>query len=208
MVEDYLVGDADEPSWVEDNVTFVSDTFIDNVVIGDLVELPDYVTRGENVSFQGNQVDMGFQMIDTHAYFKEEIHLQGQRQPNHVKMSQPKEVRFEVTITADSEHVGEPAQLLIVAGRKPSTEPNATYYHMRQGSAKWLHWDDDILEQLQPAQDLGALPKKPFKVLIYEGDLSHLPGEFWVYVGYQLNKNKNIVYNGKELIHFLVEAQE
>lgn len=208
MVEDYLVGDADEPSWVEDNVTFVSDTFIDNVVIGDLVELPDYVTRGENVSFQAVQVDMGFQMVDTRTYFKEEIHLQGERQPNHVKLSQPKEVRFEVTITADSDHVGEPAQLLIVAGRKPSSEPNATYYYMRQGNAKWLHWDDDILEQLQPAQDLGPLPNKPFKVLIYDGDLSHLPGEFWVYVGYQLNKNKDIVFNGKELIHFLVEAQE
>jgi len=208
LVEDYLVGDATEPSWVEDNVTFVTDTFIDNVVIGEHVQLPDYVTRGENVSFQALQIDMGFQMIDTRTYFKEEIHLQGQRQPNHVKLSQPKEVRFEVTITADSEHVGEPAQLLIVAGRQPSTEPNATYYHMRQGSAKWVNWDDDILEQLQPAQDLGALPKKPFKVLIYEGDLSHLPGEFWVYVGYQLNKNKNIVYNGKEIIHFLVEAQK
>jgi hypothetical protein len=101
-------------------------------------------------------------------------------------------------VFAAAEDVGQLADLMIVAGYTP-TDTTETLYFMRQGSA-WLAWDGQI-DRLTTASSLSALPEQ-LEVIVYEGELTTMPGTFIVYVGYLSRGLLN--FNGTQPLKFVV----
>ena len=73
---------------------------------------------------------------------------------------------------------------------------------MRVGKS-WKAWNGEIAH-LEAATQYERLPKK-IEVLIFEGDLSELLGEFTIYSGYHLETEQSIIFNSESPIKFSVE---
>lgn len=79
-----------------------------------------------------------------------------------------------VTITVDSNDVGNPGRIVVLASL------NGTWY-MREG-ADWKPWNG-VIADLAPAETIASLAETE-TVNVVTG-LSGLPGEYKVFVGYQ-----------------------
>jgi len=105
-----------------------------------------------------------------------------------------------MTLTVDPKHVGLAADILIVAFYDKA-DSQETQFLLRDAQ-EWVTWDGADISGLPAAAHYQGAKQK--EILIYEGDLSHLPGEFKVLVGYRL-KEGSVIFNGKRPLHFFVE---
>ncbi len=103
-------------------------------------------------------------------------------------------------VRIDSLHVGQPANILIVATYQPA-DSGDLYSYVRQGYL-WFPWDGK-LSSLVPAAHYHQLPKT-MEIPIYLGNLANLPGKFQVFVGYHLLDENVIIFNGLDPVQVTV----
>ncbi|EDN71532.1 conserved hypothetical protein [Beggiatoa sp. PS] len=146
-------------------------------------------------------IDAVGNLIESNACFVGKVSLQGILQSNDRQLTrrESQTLRVSARIQVAPEHVAQPAEILLVGAYSPSKAETMFYTRDEQ---TWFMWDEQI-SHLIIAQEHPVLPEI-VDVFIFEGDLSFMPGEFTVYVGYRLLENGTIIYNGFEPIHFLV----
>jgi len=146
-------------------------------------------------------IDAVGHLIESNACFVGKVSLQGILQSNDRQLTrrESQTLRVSARIQVAPEHVAQPAEILLVGAYSPSKAETMFYTRDEQ---TWFMWDEQI-SHLIIAQEHPVLPEI-IDVFIFEGDLSFMPGEFTVYVGYRLLENGTIIYNGLEPIHFFV----
>jgi hypothetical protein len=148
---------------------------------------------------QGSAIDMATtESVATTAQFNSYVTTLLSGSGNDLTIAAIDTVKVAVDVFAAPEDVGQLADLMIVAGYTP-TDTAETLYFMRQGSA-WLAWDGQI-DRLTTASSLSALPEQ-LEVIVYEGELTTMPGTFIVYVGYLSRGLLN--FNGTQPLKFVV----
>jgi uncharacterized repeat protein (TIGR01451 family) len=147
-----------------------------------------------SVNAQGNPI------ADSQACFTNILRIGEKRQPNHRRLTyaEAQTLYLSVEATIEPAHLGKAADILLLAGRS-TTLKNANYVRNEQ---TWYQWDEQF-SSLPSAQYYPKLPEK-IEVFIFEDDLSFAPGEYTVFVGYRLEEDDTIVYNGTEPLHFFV----
>ena len=200
-----IIGDSLEPALLED-LTVMSGSNLDNVIIGPNVEIAKNVTLGTGVEFvlPGVGINKDGKMISSQTGFLNRIRIKNQRHANGVKLTtvQVEELQIEEQLFVDTKHVGQSAEILIVAYHKTVTK---TTSYMRVGK-NWKVWNGEIA-RLEAATPYEALAER-MTIPIFEGDLSGLPGDFTVYSGYRLETEQSIVFNGESPLKFAVKSKE
>jgi len=197
-VQGYLIGlDAVAPAHVA-NIRLAPCTVIDNVILGKQVSYLEEKTPER----QGLRINTRGKIADSQACFTGQIRSSGKLQHNDVRLSQKQaqNVHLTMTLTVDPKHVGLAADILIVAFYDKA-DSQETQFLLRDAQ-EWVTWDGADISGLPAAAHYQGAKQK--EILIYEGDLSHLPGEFKVLVGYRL-KEGSVIFNGKRPLHFFVE---
>jgi hypothetical protein len=146
--------------------------------------------------------ETGISLTDTHSCFNIELMTETVVQANHSELThqQAKEITIAGRITVAPEHVGQPADLLMVITYK--TE-DFTLDLMRTADNQWLLWENKAIDQLISASHIVQLPESIENIEIYSGDASQTPAEFLVMLGYRLS-NGHIIYSGLDPLHFYV----
>ncbi|EDN69944.1 hypothetical protein BGP_1408 [Beggiatoa sp. PS] len=146
------------------------------------------------VNAQGNSID------NSQTCFTSILRIGEKRQPNHRRLTYAEAQTLNLSVEAiiDPAHLGQAADILLLAARS-TTLRDASYVRNEQ---TWSQWDEQI-SSLPSAQYYPKLPEK-IEMFIYQDDLSFAPGEYTVFVGYRLEDDDTIVYNGNEPLHFWV----
>ena len=202
ILREIIIGDPLYPALLED-LTVVSGNYLDNVIIDPQVEIAENVTLGAGVEFvlPGVAIDKDGKMINSQTGFLSLMRTENQRHANGVKLTtvQVEELQIEEQLFVETKHVGQSAEILIVAYHKTATK---TTIYMRVGES-WKRWNGEIA-RLEAATQYEALAER-MTIPIFEGDLSGLPGDFTVYSGYRLETEQSIVFNGESPLEFSVE---
>jgi hypothetical protein len=129
--------------------------------------------------------------------------------PRRFTSTEAQNTRVTATVHLDPEDIGKTAEIFLV-GKHTDLNGETTLYFRddSRDQSSWDRWNGQItpippFTQIPPSQYYPQLPGV-IDIFIYEGDLSKMPGEFTVYVGYQLPDN-TIIYNGLDPIHFWVD---
>jgi len=115
------------------------------------------------------------------------------------QIAQADDVFVTGTITVDSNHIGQKADIIVV-GIYISNHFTGVY--MRYNTV-WQEWRTMEMADLLPAQENIEL-SATMEVPIFNGKFQTMPGSYKVYVGYRLNSNNDIIYSGQP-IEFTVE---
>jgi hypothetical protein len=197
-----IIGDPLYPAFLEE-LTVFSGSHLDNVIIGRHVELAKNVSMGAGVEFftRGVSINKPGQFLSTQSDFWGNIRADEKRHANGVKLTRrlASTLQIEERLFVETKHVGQSAELLIVAYHKTVSKTTA---YMRVGES-WKAWNGEIAH-LEAATQYEHLPKK-MEVPVFEGDLSELLGEFTVYSGYRLETEQSIIFNGDSPLKFSVE---
>ncbi len=188
-----IIGDADAPALLE-NMIVVADSLLENVIIGDNVTLPDGVQLGAGVQFANGSValeqvvsqpemaatgliiDPGGQLeLEYEARFIGEIRTSDDRlQSNQVLLSysQVDSLKLSVKITVAGRHVGEKAELLMVAMHRD-------FNRAADSKRVWNNWQlwDDQISSLKPVKTYQKLPAASFEVEVYQGRLTDIAAQ-------------------------------
>ena len=214
-----IKGDADAPALIE-HVRIVSNSCLDNVILGDGVYLPDDVELGDNVkrlfkkpeeeTSEEDETALKFyppewKMVSSPAEFKGQVTVCGNVRSRHTLLSQQeaKSIGISSTLNVESAHLGQPAELVVVAKHQPNAYESV--YYMRVGQQTWQRWDEKITSLL-PAGDLGTLSDKTITIPVFSGGLQNIRGELTIYLGYRLKSDGTIVFNGLSNIHFYIDT--
>lgn len=140
------------------------------------------------------------QSVNSQACFLGKLSIDEVLQPNHPMLTpqQAQTLRISTLIRISPEHVGKTAEILLV-GIHNSLIDEA---HYTRKERPWYQWDNK-LSSLTRAQFHPQLPEI-VNVFIFEGDLSAMPGEFTVFVGYRLLEDNTVIYNGLEPLNFVI----
>jgi 6-phosphogluconolactonase (cycloisomerase 2 family) len=107
-------------------------------------------------------------------------------------------IRGEIDVAA--EHVGQPAELLVVAAWHPLDSLDPEHYFMQDDQGHILPWNLN-LAQLVTAQAAVTLTSTQ-KINLYTGFLKH--GQIRLFFGYQL-PDEVIVFNGEQAVELVVK---
>jgi hypothetical protein len=121
----------------------------------------------------------------------------GKIQTNHATLSpaQAKNVRLSMRVWIAPEHVGKAAEFIIIALHNTDSQ----LLEFTRDEQRWILWNN---QHLTSAQYHPQLPEI-VDVFIFAGDLSALPGDYTIYLGYRLNDD-TIIYNGAKPLHFFI----
>lgn len=229
-----IIGDPNAPALLE-NVIISAGSSLEHVIIGDNVTLANDVKLGAGVQFANPPADAQpviappqptcFKITPNGQFqplyqgeFQGSIHTGDEMLSNHAMLtySQAESLQLSTTIAVLPEHVGQPAELLIVAIHQDDNR-GADSMRVLQD---WKPWDNQI-KHLKVAKVYQQLPEI-LEELLYQGDLANIAaeftlmsnghllsftdtaGEYTIYVGYRLTDG-TIIFNGVEPIHFFVE---
>jgi len=176
---------------------------------------PRSVTRTQGLNFVGNstgelqvcddalQINTQTSSSFNQACFTSRISVNGISQPNHQSLTnkEARNLRVSALVKVAPEHVGKAAEIVLVGMYNTLTNKKTQYTRNEQ---IWRVWDEQIGD-LTTAQSHPQLPEL-VDIFIFEGDLSAMPGEFTVFVGYRLLDDTVVIYNGLQPIHFFVMA--
>ncbi|MDM8559296.1 hypothetical protein [Candidatus Parabeggiatoa sp. HSG14] len=145
------------------------------------------------------EIDVKGNSMDSQACFIGKLSINGVLQSNHHALTRAEAQNFRLSawILVPPKHLGEVVDILLV-GVHTTSIGEAFYTRDEQ---RWRMWNSQI-SGLTTAQEHPDLPEIT-DVFIFKGDLSAMPGEFTIFIGYRL-KNGHIVFNGLEPIHFFV----
>jgi len=134
----------------------------------------------------------------TTTCFISKLSSYGKSETNHAIFSptQAKNIRLSTQVWIAPEHVGKTAEFLIVAIHNADSQ----LLEFTRDEQQWMPWNKQL--NLTSAQYHPQLPQI-VDVFIFSGDLSTLPGEYTIYVGYRLDDD-TIIYNGSEPLHFFI----
>ena len=155
------------------------------------------ITVTENTSNNGIGMNTQGKSLTTKAHFVGLITNRQGGDKNVPVVSQNDTIFVTFTIKVDSEHIGQPADIIMVG---KYTTNDTSYYFMRN-SDQWEPWDKNMA-RLVAAVEKPTLPAC-IELPAFEGGLKNMPGDFTAYVGYRLNEGK-IFFNG-EPVNFTVE---
>jgi|GEM_PF-1531417 len=228
-----IIGDVDGPALLE-SLTIPAGSYLENVIIGDNVRVAKNVTLGPGVTYLNEPVNNeapevvatavrinpnGDIQVDPNADFISRILTSDDKKYQNQAMltySQVELLKLAMTITVHFEHVGQMAELLMVALYKDNTR-EADY--MRDGKNKWQFWDEKI-SHLVPTKTEQLLGES-LSISVYKGDLTDIApemtfmsnghllsledvaGEYQFYVGYKV-ADGTLLYNLAP-IHLFVE---
>ena len=228
-----IIGDVDGPALLE-SLTIPAGSYLENVIIGDNVRVAKNVTLGPGVTYLNEPVNNeapevvatavrinpnGDIQVDPNADFISRILTSDDNKYQNQAMltySQVELLKLAMTITVHFEHVGQMAELLMVALYKDNTR-EADY--MRDGKNKWQFWDEKI-SHLVPTKTEQLLGES-LSISVYKGDLTDIApemtfmsnghllsledvaGEYQFYVGYKV-ADGTLLYNLAP-IHLFVE---
>ncbi len=120
----------------------------------------------------------------SYAYFAGNVRTESGREGNPLEVSPRERVEISATVHVDTRHIGQSADLLMVAIR---SDGESTRF-----SQDWNRWEGQLSQPLTPVQ-AGVQLAEIVEISIYQGELA--PGEYTVYTGYRL-MDGTIVYNG------------
>jgi hypothetical protein len=104
-------------------------------------------------------------------------------------------------IHLDPSHVEKSANIYMVALYQ---HDNQQIEYTRNGQT-WQIWDNS-LDSLQSAKYIDELTEI-VNIKIYNGYLKNMPGDFTVYLGYQLDGEDDIIFNGIAPVHFAITKE-
>jgi uncharacterized repeat protein (TIGR01451 family)/uncharacterized repeat protein (TIGR02543 family) len=165
--------------------------------IGDSGEGGDGLENGCDANALG--INALGQAVQTQACFASKISTsQGQR-PNHTMFTQEEAQNLDTSayVIVDPEHIGQPADLLLVRVHTTLTDEERLMYD----DQNWVYWDDQVAS-LSSSLHVQELPDV-VEIPIEEGNLSSLPGELHYFVGYRLSDG-TIIHNGLGPVHFFI----
>ena len=233
-LKDRIIGDAKKPA-ILTNLNIVAGSYLENVIIGKNVYLPDDVELGPNVT-QLKEPETEIEILPTallidknlgvhdlfNSSFTPNIKTGRFTYPNHAILTfeEAKQLELSTTIKVLPEHISKSADMLVVVEHKDRDNPERNSIKVLE-PPKWNSWDNDIfsLKSMQHYQQLPLSLKLP----IYSGDLNDIvekvsfmsnghrlfltdtSGEYNFYIGYRLPDN-SIVYNGPEPLHLFVDT--
>jgi acetyltransferase-like isoleucine patch superfamily enzyme len=228
-----IVGDAQSPALLE-NVTIPAGSYLENVIIGDNVDRSKNVTIGPGVTYLNEPSEStesevvetallihpnGDVQVEPNTHFMSGImDRDGSMYLNQAMLtySQAEFVTLATQISVLPEHIGQTADLLMVALYEDK-DRKANY--MRVGQ-EWLPWDNQI-SSLGASETQAALPDS-LSLWVYQNDLTNIApkvtflsnghllsledvaGEYQFYVGYRV-ADGTLVFNGLAPIHLFVE---
>ena len=229
-----IIGDAKKPA-ILTNLNIVAGSYLENVILEKNVYLPDDVKLGSNVTIYKEPeaeieilptallIDKNLNIYDLFdSSFTPNIKTGKFTYPNHAILTfeQAKQLELSTTIKVLPEHIGKPADILVVVEHKDRDNPERNSIKVLE-PPKWNNWDNNIfsLKSMRHYQQLPLSLKLP----IYTGDLNDIAekvsfmsnghrlfltdtsGEYNFYIGYRL-PDKSIVYNGPEPLHLFVDT--
>ena len=209
-----------------ESVTIRSESVISNVVIGEHVVFEDEVRLGENVSFSVHERYMethhiealpdltGLAAIDKFGYGISTLaKLQGGTRLGGIKGSNGESYRRQKTfkgherekvevfgnVLTDVRHVGQKADILVVAAYTPPGALSPTFYRLNQ-EGRPLIWEGAMSSLIPFRANVSLAPVMP--VQIWNKPLDIL-GKVQVYLGYRLKGSGELVYSQAEVIEMV-----
>lgn len=181
--------------WVRvTNATGQLDSIAATITVGDTPLPPDPV-----VPTNGIGLDTTYHPITTTANFTGLV-TKSLEEPTHLaRITQSDDVFITNTITVDPQHIGQKADILIVA----IYVTNSFMGIYMRNDAVWEEWHDWDIAQLTAAQANITLTNT-IEIPIFFGNFAQMVGNYDVYVGYRLKSNADLFYSS-ESIHFTVE---
>ncbi len=156
----------------------------------------------EEMAVVGMGISPDGEFFYTNSYFISFMTTNSGLSGNNLKIDSTDEVTLSATIKIDALHIGESADILMVAIYQ--TEGNQEQF-MRHGDI-WKAWRGQIAS-LAAAVENKKLPET-LENRVYQGPLSALglqfPSRLTLYVGYRL-ENGDLIFNGIEPIDFYIQ---
>ncbi|HID99624.1 MAG TPA: hypothetical protein EYP59_04960 [Thiotrichaceae bacterium] len=134
---------------------------------------------------------------DITSFFATGLSNHNGKATRHIKFIESETITLKTRIRIDARHIGQPADIVIAVRRLYQKQ-----IELYSGGQLW----DNRLDQLPAVTHYQALPEK-VDLSIYRGNLIDLPGEYWLYIGYRLDNEPLIVFNGHNPIHFSISEQ-
>jgi NDP-sugar pyrophosphorylase family protein len=199
-----IIGQEDAPARLE-NVKIAAGSYLESVIIGNNVTLAENVRFGKNVCLGAWGIDALGQAVNTQTCFIGHLIADDLSSSSPVMLSNQdvKNVKVSSTIKIDPDHVGQAAEIVIWVEYNTSLVTGKPQKYARDDLGRWSLWVDDDPSKLPTASVYERLPEEIQEVLIYEGGLSTIAGEFTVYVGYRLSDG-TLIYNGSNPIDAVV----
>ncbi len=198
-----IKGEANAPALLE-SVAVASMTYLENVVLGETTSVSAYVTFGPQVTTStqtvltsstngGQGVDAQGRLVETKARFTSEVKTATGKAQNQSELTleEARQVKFTTTLAIDPQHLGQPGEVIVTVKVK-RIGVEGTFMRPANNQYQWLPWDGDP-QHLQPMQVYDKLPKE-VPITIFDGDLSKIPGDLTVSVGYRL-ADGTLIYN-------------
>ncbi|MCK5877208.1 MAG: hypothetical protein KAG43_06200, partial [Candidatus Marithrix sp.] len=227
-------GDAKKPA-ILNELNIVAGSYLENVVIGKNVYLPDDIELGPGVT-QYKEPEEEIAAVPTAFLIEENLSVYDLfdasfvaniktgkfTHQNHAMLTfeQSENLELATAIKILPEDIGKVADMLVVVEHKDRDNPERNSIKILD-PPKWNAWDSDIFS-LKSMKHYQQLPLN-FKLPIYTGDLKDIAekvsfmsnghklsltntsGEYNFYIGYRLPDN-SIVYNGPDPLHFFVDS--
>ncbi len=134
---------------------------------------------------------------DITSFFATGLSNHNGKATRHIKFIESETITLKTRIRIDARHIGQPADIVIAVRRLYQKQ-----IELYSGGQLW----DNRLDQLPAVTHYQALPEK-VDLSIYRGNMIDLPGEYWLYIGYRLDNESLIVFNGHNPIHFSISEQ-
>ncbi len=149
----------------------------------------------------GNALNASGVFLDSDAIFYGGIATNGNAFEPEAVLNLNDSVAVEGIIKADSGHLGETADILVVAGYKPNLPTSDEWYYMLDQRGDYQKWDGQManLESFQRNVTLS----KDVLVKMYGGKFI-AEGQLKIYFGYRLPEGV-VVFNGDQTINVLVK---
>ncbi|MDM8566803.1 Calx-beta domain-containing protein [Candidatus Halobeggiatoa sp. HSG11] len=214
----HIIGDSEQPATLE-NLLIKSNAVISNVILGGNVEWEDGVVFGENIGFsihmnymETHNITMLPNLIGIAAINKygnsistwaslqggSRFGIKGERYKKRRTFKRSKQQKVDVlaNVLTDMKHIGQKADILVVAAYTPIGATSPTFY-MLDSNGTPLLWDG-AMSSLVPFQaNVTMDPVVP--VSIWNNPLDIL-GDVQVYFGYRLVKTSEIIYTLEDMI--------
>ena len=140
--------------------------------------IPSHKTPGDNE-------------IQAASIFEPFIHNQEEKVGNNLTFDYSDALTIKAFVRVEPEHVGQSADLIMVAGYRRHFEPVESYFLTDSIRHSWELWDNQ--KSLPTAQHYPQLPDI-LEIPIYAGSFGGVAGEYFVYLGYRLTGDK-VVFN-------------
>jgi hypothetical protein len=133
----------------------------------------------------------GHNELQAASIFEPFIHNQDGKSGNNLTFDYYDNLSISAFVRIQPEHVGQSADLVMVAGYRRHFEPVEIYFMMDSTQYIWSLWDNQ--NRLPTIQHYPQLPEL-LEIPIYAGAFGGVAGEYFVYLGYRLNEEK-VVFN-------------